>query len=686
VRARVHAALTAPALLFFAPVLFWQRALYLRDNGNYFYPHKAWIAAVLRSGHLPRWSPQEFGGLPILADPNFNTFHPLSLLTDLLPLPWGFQVFVFAAALVAAYGAYWLGRELGFSETASVVCAWAFAWSGPFVSLIEAGQLVAPAFVPCLFAAAVRLRRLSGWREGLLVSAMAALLLLSGTPEIAACGFLLALILSGRQAVRFLLGCALGAGLAAVQLLPTAAFVHESSRGMGFGPEPAFRLLRLPALIFPLFDGWMDAPGVAYWSFEGTPWVEAVYLGAIVLLLAGLGCTKEWKVLLAALVIALFATTPGFAAARQWLPPLRNIRFGDKLIFPLAMAVPIAAGAGFDRLGKLYKLRWAALGVALLAMVCLLLQRVTAFDRFTAEQLECLRATALRFVPIELGLTAAALAAIASGRKLLLLPLLALELGLPAATLNRTIPAAELSARSPLTPELADAGRDFRIDVQSSGLRNDDLAGIGEPDWLRSRRIFTVRHLALFDPGTEPELLLMRGYSGFPAGGMKELFANGDLNALSVRYGVEFGSGGRSPYPSLGFQPLGDHGGIRVFRNDRALRRVRLEPAGEARLAREDNDDLYVLTDAKGPARLVVADTMATGWTATVDGAPAQPLPGALRIVEVPAGKHEVRWTYRAPGLLAGAVVSLVSLLLALLLWKGCRRVHALDARPGHLR
>jgi hypothetical protein len=676
VRARVHAALTAPALIFFAPVLFWQRALYVRDTGLYFYPHKAWIAATLRAGHLPQWSAQEYGGLPILADPNFNTFHPLSLLTDLLPLPWGFQLFVFAAALVAAYGAYWLGRELELSEEGAIVCAWAFAWSGPFVSMIESGPLVAPAFVPCLFAAAVRLRRRSGRRELLLVSAMAALVLLSGTPEIAGCGFVLALILSGRQAFRFLAGCALGAGMAAVQLFPTAAFVRESSRAMGFGPEPAFRLLRIPALIFPLFDGWMDAPGVAYWSFEGTPWVEAVYLGAIVLLLAGLGCTKQWKVLLAALAIALFATTPGFALARELLPPLRDIRFGDKLIVPLALAVPIAAGAGFDRLRasyKLYKLLWAALGVAFLAIACLALPRVMPLERFTAGQLECLRATEFRFVPLELGLLAAALAAIAAGRKLLLLPLLALELGLPAAVLDRTIPADELVDRSPLEADLADAGRDFRIDVQSSGLRNEDLAGIGEADWSRSRRLFSIRHLALFDPGAAPGLLLMRGNSGFPAGEMKQLFAKGDLNALSVRYGVELGSAGRSLYPSLGFKLLENRGGVRVFRNDRALPRIRLEPAGAARLARESNDDLYVLTDAPAQARLVVADTMATGWTATIDGAPAQPLPGALRVVEVPAGKHEVRWRYRAPGLLAGAVVTLVSLLLAAALSKRSR-------------
>jgi hypothetical protein len=674
VRQRVHAALVAPALIFFSPALFFHRALYVRDTGLYFYPHKAWIAAMLRSLQLPQWSAQEYGGLPIIADPNYNLFHPLGLLTDLLPLPWGFQLFVFASVLLASYGAYWLGQELQLSEAASVVCAWTFAWSGPFVSLMESGSVLVVASIPGLFAATVRLRRTGATRDLLLVAVAAALLFFTGVPEVAGAGFLLALVLSGRRLPKVLAGCALGAGLAAIQLLPTAAFVRESSRGMGFGPEPAFRLLRIPALIFPLFDGWLDAPGVAYWSFTGTPWVEAVYLGAVVLLLASLGLKKQWPVLLAALAFACLATTPGFAEARVLLPPLRNLHFGDKFILPLAMAVPIAAAAGFERLTATRKLIWPALGVSLLAIACFAAGAFLPLTGFTAPQIECLRATALRYVPLDLALLAAALASIAYGRNLLLFAILAVELGLPAATLNRTIPAGELVAKTPLEPALADAGRDFRIDVQSAGLHDEDAESIGEPDWLRTHQIFFIRHLALYDSGTAPDLLLMRGYSGFPSGLMKDLYVKGDLNVLSVRYGVEFGSAGRSIYSALGFRLVSDRGLVRIFRNDRALPRVRLEPRGSAKVIQERTDELQIETDAAAPAKLVVADTMARGWTATMDGLPAKPLPGALRIIDVPAGRHLVRWSYLAPGLLAGALVSLLSLIVAVVLW---RRGHA---------
>jgi hypothetical protein len=431
-------------------------------------------------------------------------------------------------------------------------------------------------------------------------------------------------------------------------------------------------------LIVPLFDGWLDAPGRAYWTFDGTPWFEAVYLGAVVVFLAVFGARRQWPVLLVALAFACLASTTGFAAGRALLPPLRYIRFGDKFIMPLAMAVPIAAADGFDRLSADKRWLWPALGAAVLGLACFLIAPSLPIDRLGPRTAECLQATALRAVPLELCIFGAALAAVAYGRKLALVALLALDLALPAAVLERTVPAAEFATESPLAARLADAGRDFRIDVHSAGMSEEDAEAIGAPDWPRTRRLFAVRRFSLYAPGSADDLLLMRGYSGFPSGPMRELYGKGDLSVLSVRYGVEFGSGGRSPFRALGFTPAGAEGPIRILRNDRALPRIRRMPAGvakdvlagEARVLEEHDDDLRIQTSGAEPGRLVVADTMASGWTATIDGKPARPLPGALRVVEVPAGQHEVRWRYRAPGLLAGALVSLLSLALLGLLWR----------------
>jgi len=68
---------------------------------------------------------------------------------------------------------------------------------------------------------------------------------------------------------------------------------------------------------------------------------------------------------------------------------------------------------------------------------------------------------------------------------------------------------------------------------------------------------------------------------------------------------------------------------------------------------------------ADGAGVLVVRASFARGWSATVDGLPAPVLVanGKHRGVPVPAGDHEVRLRYRAPGLYVGLSAALISAL-----------------------
>ena len=61
-----------------------------------------------------------------------------------------------------------------------------------------------------------------------------------------------------------------------------------------------------------------------------------------------------------------------------------------------------------------------------------------------------------------------------------------------------------------------------------------------------------------------------------------------------------------------------------------------------------------------------VMESFADGWTATVDGAPTELLAGDgfTLAAWVPPGAHDVAFVYRTPGATAGAVASLLVLLL----------------------
>jgi hypothetical protein len=655
---RAHLALWLPAAIWFAPQLLFGRVGYFRDTGLYFQPHKALIAEALRAGRLPEWNPFEYGGMPLLADPNFNTFHPLSLLADLLPLPWGFGVFSFACALFAAYGGRALGRALGLGHAGALAAGLFFAWSGPTVSFLLSGQMVASCFLPWLCAAGANLGSKRSLKALLLCAVAAALQLVSGTPEIGACAFALGGILAISEArgagaastvtrairsarvlkaaAQFLLASMLGAALSAIQLFPSVEFLRASSRASGFSVSAglAFSLapLRLPELLLPFFSGDIDSPGVSSWIFadDAQPYLQQIYLGLLVAVLAlsGLraaGARRRLPLLAFALfctVLALGKHLSPVAQLWQLFPPLRIVRFPEKLIVPLSLAAAVSAGAGWERLSAW--LRAARVGrpgllppiaaggltmVALFASASSLWLQRLASAWPEARRLS-LQSTLLPSLALEsaLGAVALLLIALASREKIAasfarggIAALLIAELASPALKLDRTAPATDWTGAPVLTRLLvADARAPaprFRISSQSTGMPTSMLDAIAaEEDTSRSLALFRVRRAMLFDASVVRDGLRSdRGYSGFTPGGLQRLYTRANdgaaLDLLQVRYAIEYGSG-PSTYLALGFRPRPDLTGaaiaampslamarLRVFENPQELRAAWLSPA-----------------------------------------------------------------------------------------------------------
>jgi Bacterial membrane protein YfhO len=90
--------------------------------------------------------------------------------------------------------------------------------------------------------------------------------------------------------------------------------------------------------------------------------------------------------------------------------------------------------------------------------------------------------------------------------------------------------------------------------------------------------------------------------------------------------------------------------------------------AGSAAVVREGNSTVTLQATLAQPGVVVLDDAWAPGWSVQVDGRPARPLRAdvVLRGVVVPAGTHRITWSYRVPGLRAGAALSGVGLLVVL--------------------
>ncbi len=85
---------------------------------------------------------------------------------------------------------------------------------------------------------------------------------------------------------------------------------------------------------------------------------------------------------------------------------------------------------------------------------------------------------------------------------------------------------------------------------------------------------------------------------------------------------------------------------------------------GEVRIVHYAPESVELEVEARAPTALVLNDPYYDGWSATVDGQPTPILPAniVVRGVRVPAGTHRVSFSYRTPGLVLGALISLGTL------------------------
>ena len=100
-------------------------------------------------------------------------------------------------------------------------------------------------------------------------------------------------------------------------------------------------------------------------------------------------------------------------------------------------------------------------------------------------------------------------------------------------------------------------------------------------------------------------------------------------------------------------------------------------PDGALHVTRYDPELIEVEMDVKEPGVLVINDAFASGWSATIDGAPAPILPAnaAVRAVPVSPGARHLVLRYQAPGLRLGAAIA-VLVALALLAASIGSRIH----------
>jgi len=205
-------------------------------------PLQAQVRREIRSGAWPLWNDLAGAGMPLLANPQSQTFEPLVLLA--LPFPLSAAVGITAGlrVLIALVFFFLLLRRQGLSDGSALFGSLAFGLGGFLLLWLNWPIGNSPALLPLVLYALVVTDERGARRDYLLLVAALFSLLVGGHPEtilyVAIVGSLFALSRLLRQPsreqparlARWILAAAIACGLAAPGLLPAFRLIPQSLR------------------------------------------------------------------------------------------------------------------------------------------------------------------------------------------------------------------------------------------------------------------------------------------------------------------------------------------------------------------------------------------------------------------------------------------------------------------------
>lgn len=340
------------------------------------------LANAIHQGQSPFWSPNVFGGVPQIADPQSLIFSPMVLLALLAPHP------SFHALDVAVLGMLALGgvavlmffKDRGWHPAGGIVAALAFSFGASASWRIQhIGQIESLVF----FALALWLVARALDRVSLvygIAAGIAAGLMLVQPDQVS---FLAALFLVGYVADHWLAQPSLNAALRgsarplaaasvaallimAVPVLLTMLFAESSDRSSFHYMEATQGSLHPASLLTMLIGGLFSADyAVPYWGPYSEAWdpkhlflsanMSQVYAGALPMLAIltlglarGLAWTREIRffslALIALIVYALGRYTPAFRILFEFLPGVSVFRRPADATFLIGATAAILGG------------------------------------------------------------------------------------------------------------------------------------------------------------------------------------------------------------------------------------------------------------------------------------------------------------------------------------------------------
>jgi len=632
---------------------------------------------------LPAWYTRELLGTPFWSNIQNFPWIPTRLILLGLSLHHVYPAAVNVAAVLSALFTYLYARKMGLGHAASAVSGWTFACAGFFASRVMAGHLPLLEAYPALplllwliegIASAPRPdRRLPLRVAGLGLSCAA--LSLAGHPQVpfyamVAAGAYLLVRLRGRRAIAPLLAMALGVGMAGAVLWPMSQLILRSTRVLSLeraGNDLPYPYWRIGSMFFPWRDGWpapVIRPGLPVAlepEHTAVFWDTVCYVGWLPLLAAGGLLVRllrrrrlpetSW-LFVAVMGTAAFVLALPFAGRLLALLPGTFLRSPARQMYLTTFSLAMGLGIAVHLLRQLpIARRWVIWSVLCAGIA------VHAFD-----------------------------------------------LGRHARTFVRVEPPVRYSDKDIAALRGAVGEGRMAIDYQLALGVNRSVDDVGFFDSIILARPYrAIMAMAGARPGLNVQEFngVHLGYAalaGLCVQGVVSVQFRPDLipvaqTALQKVYAVPDAAPRASfiPEPLISYveesemlerlrDPKFDLRWFAMLTPDKRPDRpgppasASVEPRVSYARPGPDQIDLTVEKASRGIVR--VAESWDPGWSASVDGKPAQTLCSDtfLTAVRVDAGDHRIRLTYRTPGARTGLAISIASLAGLLALSASCRR------------
>lgn len=345
------------SLIFFGRVLIPPAGQVMggHDMIGYYYVYWEAVRDALRSGRLPIWEPDTFGGYPFLSQPQQNTFYPPTWINLIVPLRSGVSLYMVFHVWLAAFGMFLFARYMGSRRMPAILAGTGFAFGGLLAGRLWAGhQPVYAVFIwtPMMLLALAWAVDRRSWAAAVLSGVPFALALLAGhIPSFLYVGLIWAAfavyLFITRPDDRFVVArttvvaAVVGLTLAAVQLVPFLQFSAFSGRvaeaDYAFATDYSLPPAHLVTLLVPEFFG--EPLEVGYWSVP--TFEELTYYAGIVavlgIILALRRPTRLSWFYLALIVVGLWLALGRYGVlyelAYRFLPPFRLVRAPGRAAF-----------------------------------------------------------------------------------------------------------------------------------------------------------------------------------------------------------------------------------------------------------------------------------------------------------------------------------------------------------------